>query len=244
MDYEWARGKLVAYVSLVDDYWRAQEMREEEAADAVLTLIKQAAPLTHAILERLPGVDPGKRLGEMDYWLQRDRTLEGLGVLDLLGAVEQLGPAGPSLNAGSLHPWVWQAAQTFWDSKHFAQAVEQAWKSINAHLQQKTQRLDVSDDALVNETMSLSAPAGGKTKLRARGDQSSPSWTSKQRGMHALAQACAAGIRNVLAHEALELPSQTALEYLATMSVLARWIDDATTETGAESVPGRPGSGS
>ena len=36
---------------------------------------------------------------------------------------------------------------------------------------------------------------------------------------------CAQGIRNLNAHGTGELPKQEALEYLAALSVLARWVE-------------------
>jgi hypothetical protein len=47
----------------------------------------------------------------------------------------------------------------------------------------------------------------------------------------ALAEGIFAGIRNPLTHEAgIELDEQVALEYLAALSILARWVDDSTVE--------------
>jgi hypothetical protein len=136
------------------------------------------------------------------------------------------------LGAEELHPWVWAAAQAFWDSHHYAQAVEQAWKSINAHLQDKVGRNDIADDTLVNATLSVAPPSTGTTKLRLPGDQTHASWQSRQRGMHLLGQAAVAGIRNVLAHEDVELPETIALEYLALLSVFARWTSETVPVTG------------
>jgi hypothetical protein len=49
-----------------------------------------------------------------------------------------------------------------------------------------------------------------------------------------MAQGCYGGIRNIVAHEhAPDWPQQLALEYLACLSVLARWINEAEVETAA-----------
>lgn len=46
-----------------------------------------------------------------------------------------------------------------------------------------------------------------------------------------LAEGVFAGIRNPLSHESdQELTEQEALEYLASLSVLARWVDDSSVE--------------
>jgi len=59
----------------------------------------------------------------------------------------------------------------------------------------------------------------------------SDTYRSLQRGAMALAEGIYAGIRNPLNHEApADLSEQVALEYLAALSVLARWVDDAIVE--------------
>jgi hypothetical protein len=45
---------------------------------------------------------------------------------------ENLGEDAPDLNAGSMHPWIWQGARSLWQSGHFAEAVEAAAKKLNA----------------------------------------------------------------------------------------------------------------
>ena len=59
----------------------------------------------------------------------------------------------------------------------------------------------------------------------------SSTFKSVQRGARTFAEGVFAGIRNPLAHEAdQEMPEQQALEYLAALSVLARWVDESTLE--------------
>jgi hypothetical protein len=77
--------------------------------------------------------------GEYDGIHAVDR---GLGVLDDLDDVAaRLRPEAPTLPADQLHPWVWDAAGTFWEAGAYAVAVEQAVKSITAHTQQQTRSL-------------------------------------------------------------------------------------------------------
>lgn len=47
-----------------------------------------------------------------------------------------------------------------------------------------------------------------------------------------LAQGAYSGIRNVSAHEAEPWDEQDALEYLAVLSVIARWVDQTDKMTG------------
>ena len=59
----------------------------------------------------------------------------------------------------------------------------------------------------------------------------SDTYKSVQRGAMAFAEGIFAGIRNPLSHEVdQELTEQEALEYLAALSVLARWVDESTVE--------------
>jgi Protein of unknown function (Hypoth_ymh). len=233
VDIEWARESLQEYLAALRPY--VQQLDRGDGFNSVLyeaVIIKE--PVAKEIMRR---VDPHFK----DYELRMmggyrdaiDGALKGLALLDAQTDLsEKLGPHGPELAASSLHPWVWNAAVSFWDSGHYAQAVEQAWKSINAHIQQLVNRRDVSDDALVNNVLSPNPPTAGQVRLRVPGDEGDLSRNSRQRGMHTLGQACVAGIRNIVAHEQGDIPEQVALEYLATLSTLARWIDDAELQSG------------
>ena len=73
-----------------------------------------------------------------------------------------------------------------------------------------------------------------RPRLRFPGNRNAKTWQSRQRGARSLAQGCYGGIRNVVAHEnAPDWPQQLALEYLACLSVLARWINEAEVQRAA-----------
>ncbi|MFI8767403.1 TIGR02391 family protein [Streptomyces sp. NPDC053792] len=63
-------------------------------------------------------------------------------------------------------------------------------------------------------------------------DDGSDTFRSVHRGAAAFAEGCFAGIRHPNSHEAglPELPEHEALEQLASFSVLARWVDQASVE--------------
>ncbi|MYS48190.1 hypothetical protein GTY23_44870 [Streptomyces sp. SID5998] len=156
----------------------------------------------------------------------KNQVRRGLGILaDKDEWAIRLTPDAPSLPADQLHPWVWGAARTFWESKHFRSAVHAAASAISAHLQNKLGRRDVTDAALVSEALSSNAPEPGKPRLRIPGDQTNPDVKSRQRGALMLGQGAYAALRNPAAHGVSDLPAQEALEQLATFSVLARLID-------------------
>ncbi|MEX5718204.1 TIGR02391 family protein [Geodermatophilus maliterrae] len=144
---------------------------------------------------------------------------------------ENLGDNAPRLSAGELHPWIWSGARSLWQSGHYRESVEGAIKKLNAETQNKIGRRDLSETDLFKQAFSKDAAAPGKTRLRRMPPDGSKTYDSVQRGAMQLAEGIFAGIRNPLSHEAeAELSEQAALEYLAALSVLARWVDDASVE--------------
>lgn len=144
---------------------------------------------------------------------------------------ENLGDDAPEISASSLHPWIWSGAASLWKSGHYRSAVEDAAKKVNAETQNKVGRRDVSETDLFNQVFTDKPAESGKARLRRMPDDGSKTYKSVQRGAMALAEGIFAGIRNPLSHEAdQELDEQVALEYLAALSVLARWVDESEVE--------------
>lgn len=144
---------------------------------------------------------------------------------------KNLGEDAPDLSAAELHPWTWGGARSLWQSGHYREAVEGAIKKLNAETQNKVGRRDVSETDLFKQAFSMDKPKPGKLRLRRMKDDGGDTYKSVQRGVMAFAEGVFAGIRNPLSHEAdQELTEQEALEYLAALSVLARWVDGSTAE--------------
>lgn len=144
---------------------------------------------------------------------------------------ENLGDGSPEISASSLHPWIWSGAESLWQSGHYRSAVEDAAKKVNAETQNRVGRRDLSETKLFQEAFSEKPAEPGKARLRRMTPDGSDTYKSVQRGAMALAEGIFAGIRNPLSHEAdQELDEQVALEYLAVLSVLARWVDESTAE--------------
>lgn len=147
---------------------------------------------------------------------------------------ENLGDGAPDLSAAELHPWIWGGAKSLWQSGHYREAVEGAIRKLNAETQNKVGRRDVSETDLFKQTFSLDPPKLGKARLRRMADDGSDTYKSVQRGAMTFAEGVFAGIRNPLTHESdQELSEQGALEYLAALSVLARWVDGSNVEASA-----------
>lgn len=144
---------------------------------------------------------------------------------------KNLGDDAPRISAADLHPWVWSGARSLWQSGHFRSAVEDAAKKVNAETQNKVGRRDLSETKLFQEAFSEKPAEPGKARLRRMKPDGSDSYKSVQRGAMALAEGIYAGIRNPFNHEdPKDIGEQVALEYLAALSVLARWVEESTVE--------------
>jgi len=99
---------------------------------------------------------------------------------------------------------------------------------VDTQLQEKLGRRDVSGKGLASEAWTLKDPEPGKPRLRFA-DLEFPSerFTSAHEGAMYLGMGCMAGIRNWAAHTTVETDEQVALEYLAALSVFARWVEQA-----------------
>jgi uncharacterized protein (TIGR02391 family) len=233
VDRAWMRGRLDAYRQASDQY-RASIAPGTGLGDPQLQremhrLEGTAKKIMRSIDPELADFNPDLIGGQHEAI---KRATIAVGLLDDGDDLERaLTPDAPTMPADQLHPWVWDAARTFWQAGQYQEAVNVASRAVVAHTQQKTGRTDLADDDLMREVFSLNAPTPQNPRLRFRGDRQKPTWVSRQRGALGFATGCFAGIRNVTMHEhALELPEQTALEYLASFSVLARWIDECETE--------------
>ena len=144
---------------------------------------------------------------------------------------QNLGENAPELSAAELHPWIWDGALSLWQSGHYREAIGGAIRKLNAETQNKVGRRDVSETNLFKQAFSTDQPKKGASRLRRMKDDGSDTYKSVQRGAMTFAEGVFAGIRNPLSHEAdQELTEQEALEYLAALSVLARWVDESTVE--------------
>lgn len=146
---------------------------------------------------------------------------------------EKLGDTGPKMAAAGMHPWIWDAARSLWQSGHFRQAVTAAAVKVNAEAQNKIGRRDISETDLFKQALSTSEASEAAPRLRLADDDGGRSAQSIRRGVMAYAEGCFAAIRNPASHDLLDdLSEAEALEQLAAFSLLARWIDAATVDRG------------
>ncbi|MFF3288472.1 TIGR02391 family protein [Streptomyces sp. NPDC003023] len=227
MDRDWMRQKLEAFDELVTQYWNVRIANGDTTQER--KWLFEAEPTVVKILRRLDPSLPRAEVLGVDDWqgltVNVNEVRRGIGVLaDMDEWTTRLAPDAPSMPADGFHPWVWDAARTFWESKHYRAAVHAAATSINAHLQEKLGRRDLSDAKLVQEALSDKDPEPGKPRLRIPGDQKDPGVQTRQRGALQLGQGAYFALRNPAAHETGDLAEQEALEQLATFSLVARLI--------------------
>jgi hypothetical protein len=146
---------------------------------------------------------------------------------------QNLGEQGPSLSVSTMHADVWDASKSLWKNGHFGEAVVAATRSVNASLQAKVGRRDLSEARLISECFSLDPPKPGAPRLRLMANDGSDTYKSIHSGAISFGQGCYKAIRNVLSHEygeRAEPPEGEALHYLAAFSILALWIEKANVE--------------
>ena len=159
----------------------------------------RAEPTIRKIIGR-PRCDARRRLRSQRQRRGRDgaqsRAPCTLGILDDMDEwAVRLQPEAPSLPADQFHPWVWDAAQTFWKSKHYRAAVDAAATAINEHTQTKVGRRDISDNDLMNQAFT-ERPKAGQVYLRLPGDATNDqTLRSRNNALRPFAESCFAGIR-------------------------------------------------
>jgi uncharacterized protein (TIGR02391 family) len=232
MDTEKMRARLERFLDLCERYDTHQReigYQFDEQARALNDEIVTEVPTVKAIVTKVDPtladeITPPSNLGGATG--ATSATRQALGIIrdkDELAAM--LAPDAPSLVADRMHHWVWAAAASFWEAGQHAVAVEQGAKSLTAFIQQESG--SHSADREMAADVFSPKPAAGRLRLWLTGDRDTDTWRSRQDGLHLLAMGAYAGIRNVAAH-AVEpgWSEQEALEYLAVLSVVARWADE------------------
>ncbi|MGW3499334.1 TIGR02391 family protein [Streptomyces globisporus] len=241
MDHAYAVEKLTSYLREVNAHLARIELAKSEtgvdwpdwpqelAAGMPLTrgIVTAYTPLALSALHEY-SVD------SLAYWqLVRMAATEALGharSADELAAF--LRPTSPTIAADALHPWVWDSAAPLWAAQARQEAVLNAAKVVNARLQLKLARHDKGETDLCMQSFDPQPPVAGKPRLRFDGDRSTPTWMARQEGAKYFSAGAFLGIRNLAAHqETVTWTEQEALEYLASFSVVARWIEECSVET-------------
>ncbi len=230
MDYEWAEQVLVAWVKDASALMAAAHTRlvsQQPQLDALLLREDQ----TRRVVAKVNGISklPSLVARFKEYYILDDGVHTANYALGRLRTDtetrEKLGSVSPQMSANALHPTVWGAASELWADGHHESAVQRAATFINADVQDRVNRHDVSDAALMNEAFSSAPPAIGKPRLKWPGADADLTVKSMREGVRGYATGCFQAIRNPSTHNTEQSGRQVALEQLAALSLLARWIE-------------------
>jgi hypothetical protein len=234
----WALTEISLFMHASDQVARTSSPGVMRVGTAQRQPDRDVAPLAHVVEQiidraipgwpREPNVATAKRWTHLREWASRAKA-----VIEREDELrEMLGDGAPEMDAGRLHPWVWEAAAPFWRTGHPGQAVTQAAIRVNAETQAKVGRRNTGETDLFNQLFKVEPPKDGAPRLRLMENDGSKTFESIHRGARSLAEGLYAGVRNPGSHEVLgEVDEQVALEQLAAFSLLARWVDAATVET-------------
>jgi uncharacterized protein (TIGR02391 family) len=236
VDVTWVKEQLSAYVAktrAINQSGRNVITMSNKPAcgrDEAIALTEVIVPIFDRLYPEWASENPGSKHDE--FRSQRDAAKRLLARLESQQEVrDKLGSdVSPRLSAASLHPLIWKSAQAQWSTGHRHEAVLAAAKAVNSHLQAKTGRRDASEGDLVKQCFSDKSPEPGKPRLRFSTIADQQTRESMRQGAMSFGAGCFAAIRNPLGHlpnDEVELDEQTALERMASLSLFARWIDDA-----------------
>ena len=224
-DPEAALEKLYEFRRLQE---QAQPYWPSGAPPAITEAIERLAPLVEGIADVLDRAKVGWVSAAPRSAIAVTNRL--VGILEGQGDYQQIfGPVGPTLAASQLHLWVWNAAASLWDDGHYEPAVHEAAKAVELRTQLKLDRRGMDGKDLYAQAFSTKDPKPGEPRLRfpdVDPAEQPKRWTSAHEGAMFLGMGCAQGIRNPQAHPSPDLTEQKALEQLAALSVLARWVEE------------------
>ena len=133
-------------------------------------------------------------------------------------------PAGQAVRAYEgldLHPEIVRAAGKLYRDGHYANAVVDAVKALNALVRMRSGVENLDGSTLMEHVFSLSKPV---LRFNALADDSD---RDEQRGYMMLFSGAVAGLRNPRAHRLVQDDAGRALEFIAFVSLLAKLLDAA-----------------
>lgn len=232
VDTDWMRERLEHYLGLCEQYNAREKGSGYSYTDAMRTVDQEAQVLQPTVERILAALDPRlvEELTPLGYQMSNieRRIRQALGILDDRNEwAVRLAPDSPSLTADKMHPLVWAAAATVWDTGQYRVAVQQATVALSAQIKARAGS-HLNDRELVAQVLAAEPPKAGQIRLHLPGKREDKTWQSRQQGLHLIAQGAFAGIRNVAVHDDAEWSEHEALEHLAVLSVVARWADETT----------------
>jgi hypothetical protein len=121
----------------------------------------------------------------------REYALRAAGIAESYVALqESLKPDASYMAADGLHPWIWTAAEPMWEADAHQEAVNTAARAMNARIQQKAGRNDISEYDLIMQVFDIRDPEPDKPRLRFPGDRTTRAWKSQQEGVKLFGAGC------------------------------------------------------
>jgi uncharacterized protein (TIGR02391 family) len=144
-------------------------------------------------------------------------------ILGRLEAMEMKATAElpPTSGVEALHPSIWGPAGKLWRDGHFRSAVHSAAEALTAQLRTRVGQPGLDATALYGKIFSERDPL-----LQWPGDPTDLTVKSMRAGLGKYATGVNMTVRNTAAHGTAEMSAQDAMERLAALSLLARWIDE------------------
>lgn len=214
----WMIERLEAHLALLKDEGNVEFTEKQRDLALTQRIIAKVSPETPLVIE--------ENDGNWD-WVTRVAIERTLGLLEHAQDIERfLGPDGPKMAVDRLHPVIWNAAADLWNDGHYKDAVVRALRFLNAHIQAVSTRTNLSEKALVTEVFGDGVATVERPRLRWTDDIHGDTERSMREGIRSFAVGVFQGIRNPVTHGTDDMPKQIAVEQLASLSVLARWVDE------------------
>ena len=196
-------------------------------------MIRGRLPLIARIADALepkhaPHAFPEATDKENPWWFVRQRAVSFRGMLADAELTEAIfDPGGPQLAAKQMHQWVWSAAERRWATGHYREALQAAATAVEAQVQAKTVRYDLSGADLLRKVFSLEDPHPDDPRLRLEYPSGGLSWKSAHEGAANFGSGCMMAIRNIVSHNLATPDEAQALQQHASLSVLDAWVDQS-----------------
>jgi uncharacterized protein (TIGR02391 family) len=120
-----------------------------------------------------------------------------------------------------LHPEIARAASDLYLNGHYANAIEDAVKALNAFVRLRSGVEDRDGDALMSFVFSVKDPILVFNELKDENDR------NEQKGFMMMLSGAVAGLRNPRAHRLVQDDPERALEFIAFVSLMAKLVDEA-----------------
>lgn len=120
-----------------------------------------------------------------------------------------------------LHPEIARAASDLYSDGHYANAIEDAVKALNAFVRLRSGVEDRDGTKLMEYVFSPNSPILAFNELKDDSDK------DEQKGFMMMLSGAVAGLRNPRAHRLMKDDPERALEFIAFVSLLAKLVDEA-----------------